>query len=71
MIADQATLGQAECEMFLQVHFFRSAFPLAAGREGTGMLVALISKRAALLRCSWLYRPYGWLLYSAEEILDY
>ena len=52
MIADQATLGQAECEMFLQVHFFRSAFPLAAGREGTGMLVALISKRAALLRCS-------------------
>ena len=55
MIADQATLDQAERDMFLQVHFFRSAFPLAAGREGTGMLVALICKRAALLQGPFIF----------------
>ena len=37
------------------VQFFRSAFPLAAGREGTGMLVAWICKRAAFLQGPFLF----------------
>jgi len=32
VIVDQATLGQAECDMFLQVHFFGSAISSLAGR---------------------------------------